>query len=361
MAVYREYLSINRSHLYLVHVSTGERRKLTFGEEEIAVGSAKFNADGSGLWVTCDLGSEFQRLGFLDIKSGAFQPLTSDIEWNIESLWYHRTASESYLFRTRREYRDSIRSILRRVDIARSTMFPRDYLDRTVACEQPRVGSHDSIGSQYFRRIFARCRRRPDYPLDRKRNGGISGRSVAEPQVVSWKSFDEREITAFSIGLRLRSAVHGGHHQHSRWPEGQSRPGFLGRSNFFLNELGVAILYPNVRGSDGFGKTFLKLDNGLKRLDSVRDIGALLDWIAKQPDLDPQRIMVTGGSYGGYMTLACAVEYNDRIRCSLDVVGISHFGTFLRNTESYRRDLRRAEYGDERLRKSPSSLIAWPR
>jgi dipeptidyl aminopeptidase/acylaminoacyl peptidase len=136
--------------------------------------------------------------------------------------------------------------------------------------------------------------------------------------------------------------IHGG-------PEGQSVPRFLGRSNYFLNELGVAVILPNVRGSTGYGKTFVKLDNGMKRLDSVKDIGALLDWIATQPGLDADRVMVTGGSYGGYMTLATAVEYNDRIRCSLASVGISNFNTFLKNTESYRRDLRRVEYGDERV------------
>lgn len=136
--------------------------------------------------------------------------------------------------------------------------------------------------------------------------------------------------------------IHGG-------PEGQSRPNFLGRNNYFINELGCAIIFPNVRGSTGYGKSFTKLDNGMNRLDSVRDIGALLDWIAEDKRFDSDRIMVTGGSYGGYMTLACAVEYNDRIACALDVVGISHFGTFLKNTESYRRDLRRVEYGDERI------------
>jgi dipeptidyl aminopeptidase/acylaminoacyl peptidase len=135
--------------------------------------------------------------------------------------------------------------------------------------------------------------------------------------------------------------IHGG-------PEGQSRPGFLGRTNYYLNELGIAVIYPNVRGSTGYGKTFVKLDNGMKREDSVKDIGALLDWIAQQPDLDASKVMVTGGSYGGYMTLAVATNYNDRIACALDVVGVSNFNTFLKNTESYRRDLRRVEYGDER-------------
>ncbi|HEX8280160.1 MAG TPA: prolyl oligopeptidase family serine peptidase, partial [Chthoniobacterales bacterium] len=131
-------------------------------------------------------------------------------------------------------------------------------------------------------------------------------------------------------------------------PEAQFRPGFAGRNNYFINELGCAMLFPNVRGSSGYGKTFLQLDNGLKREDSYKDIAALLDWLPSRANLDPARVMVTGGSYGGFMTLAVASNYADRIRCAIDIVGISHFGTFLKNTESYRRDLRRVEYGDER-------------
>jgi len=105
---------------------------------------------------------------------------------------------------------------------------------------------------------------------------------------------------------------------------------------------------PNVRGSSGYGKHYLSLDNGFKREDSVRDIGALLDWIGTQPDLDPTRVAVMGGSYGGYMVLASAVHYSDRLKAAVDIVGISNFVTFLENTQSYRRDLRRMEYGDER-------------
>jgi dipeptidyl aminopeptidase/acylaminoacyl peptidase len=115
--------------------------------------------------------------------------------------------------------------------------------------------------------------------------------------------------------------------------------------------MGVAMIYPNVRGSSGFGKTFIAADNWDLRMNSVKDIGALLDWIAKQPELDKDRIMIMGGSYGGFMTLATAYEYADKIRCSVDIVGISDFNTFLKNTEEYRRDLRRVEYGDERIPK----------
>ncbi|MBX2887247.1 MAG: S9 family peptidase [Ferruginibacter sp.] len=179
--------------------------------------------------------------------------------------------------------------------------------------------------------------------------GGMNLSALPIPKLISWKSFDGLSISGFLykaparfIGKRpVIINIHGG-------PEGQSVPGFIARSNYYLNEMGICIIYPNVRGSSGFGKTFLDLDNGIKRENSVKDIGALLDWIEKQPDLDANRIMITGGSYGGYMTLASAFHYNDRIKCALDVVGISHFTTFLKNTESYRQDLRRVEYGDER-------------
>jgi dipeptidyl aminopeptidase/acylaminoacyl peptidase len=176
------------------------------------------------------------------------------------------------------------------------------------------------------------------------RQGGLNPTHFSQPELVRWK-----EPTAANLFPPSRgSPAGGGRHQHP-WRPG--RPGaarFRGRNSYFTDQLGVAVLHPNVRGSSGYGKTFLKLDNAEKREDSVKDIGALLDWIAGRPDLDASRVMVTGGSYGGYMTLAVAAHYADRIRCALDVVGISNFVTFLENTEAYRRDQRRSEYGDER-------------
>jgi dipeptidyl aminopeptidase/acylaminoacyl peptidase len=131
-------------------------------------------------------------------------------------------------------------------------------------------------------------------------------------------------------------------------PKRSIAPGISGGTIISLTSSAAPIVFPNVRGSEGYGKTFLKLDNGFQREDSYKDISALLDWIRTRQGLDAERVMVTGGSYGGFMTLAVASNYADRIRCALDVVGPSNFVTFLKNTESYRRDLRRVEYGDER-------------
>jgi dipeptidyl aminopeptidase/acylaminoacyl peptidase len=179
--------------------------------------------------------------------------------------------------------------------------------------------------------------------------GGLNTQNFSEPQLIKWKSFDGREIFGFYYkpaakftGKRpVMVNIHGG-------PEGQTRPGFIGQNNYYLNELGIALIFPNVRGSTGYGKSFLKLDNGMNRDHTFKDINALLDWIGTQPDLDNSRIMITGGSYGGLMTYAIATFYNDRICCSLPVVGVTSLVTFLEHTEAYRRDLRRAEYGDER-------------
>ena len=175
----------------------------------------------------------------------------------------------------------------------------------------------------------------------------VSG--FAEAQTIRWPSFDGRAISGFLFAPPARFTgkrpviidIHGG-------PEGQSRPWFQGRNNYWLNELGIALILPNVRGSSGYGKTFLTLDDGYRREDSYQDIAALLDWIRTDPRLDADRVLVTGGSYGGHMTLAVATNYPERICCAIDVVGISNLVTFLERTEAYRRDLRRVEYGDER-------------
>ena len=135
--------------------------------------------------------------------------------------------------------------------------------------------------------------------------------------------------------------IHGG-------PEGQIRPSFSSTIQLWINTLEAAVITPNVRGSDGYGKEYLGLDDGYKREDSVKDIGALLDWIDQQPNLDSNRVAVYGGSYGGYMVLASSVHYSDRLKAAVEIVGISNFVTFLENTKDYRRDLRRVEYGDER-------------
>jgi dipeptidyl aminopeptidase/acylaminoacyl peptidase len=128
----------------------------------------------------------------------------------------------------------------------------------------------------------------------------------------------------------------------------QDRAGFDPFVQYLAGRMGVAVLSPNVRGSSGYGMDYLRADDGYRRMDAVRDIGAALDYIALRPDLDPERVAVAGRSYGGFMALASLIEFGDRLRAGVSTVGITHFPSFLKETSGYRRDLRRAEYGDER-------------
>jgi dipeptidyl aminopeptidase/acylaminoacyl peptidase len=347
-----EYESVNRSHIWMVDAASGTRTALTpRGADSVAYGGAEFATDGRGVYLTTDQGAEFQRLAYMDLSTRQVTPLTPDIPWDVESFDVSPDG-RTVAFSTNEE------GVSRLYLLDAATRRHR-RLEGVPLGVMGGLDWHPSGTEIGFSLNTARSPT-DTYSVDARTGaltrwteselGGLVASELAEPELVRWRSFDGRDISGFMYRPPARFTgrrpviinIHGG-------PEGQSRPTFLGRSNYYLNELGVAIIYPNVRGSTGFGKTFVKLDNGMRREESVQDIGALLDWIATQPDLDPSRVMVTGGSYGGYMTLAVATNYADRICCALDVVGISHFGTFLRNTESYRRDLRRAEYGDERI------------
>ena len=177
--------------------------------------------------------------------------------------------------------------------------------------------------------------------------GGASADALPDAEVVEWKSFDGLAISGVLYRPPARFTgprpviinVHGG-------PVERERPRFLGRSNYFRNEMGIAVIYPNVRGSSGRGRTFEELDNGRLRANAVKDIGALLDWIATQPSLDKSRVMIVGASYGGFLTLASAIEYGDRIRCAQAGFAISDFPSYLESTEIRRQINRNAEYGD---------------
>jgi dipeptidyl aminopeptidase/acylaminoacyl peptidase len=346
-----EYISVNESHLWLVDFTTGEKRELTpRSAKGVAYAGADFTADGRGVIYSSDRDAEFKRLFFQDLATGATKVVTEGFKGDVSGVALSRDRRRGVFFVSE----DGIdRAYL--LDMATLSYRPIAGLpaaqlgggswhadNRHVAFT---VSSARSVGDIYaLDADTGKVTRWTESEL-----GGLVAEKLSEPALIKWKSFDGLEISGFLyrpaasfIGRRpVVINIHGG-------PEGQSGPVFIGRSNYFLNEMGVAIIYPNVRGSTGFGKSFVALDNGPKREDSVKDIGALLDWIAQQPDLDASRVMVTGGSYGGYMTLACAVHYSDRLRAAVDVVGISDFITFLTNTESYRRDLRRVEYGDER-------------
>lgn len=349
-----EYISANESRIWLMDLATGEKRQVlpAPGEQLRATHApGAFTPDGKALLVVSNRFGEFNELARYQLADGRLERIATGVPWDVTGASLTEDGKRLAL-----QFNIDGRSELRFFDGRSFKPQPSPSLPSgsiSAASFDPKRGElmFSLNGAQGPNQI---------YSLDAKGKivrwtepyapPGIDTRRFGDQQVVRWKSFDGRSISGllslppadkFSGKRPVLISIHGG-------PEGQATAGFMGRSNYYLQELGVAIIQPNVRGSSGFGKTFLDLDNGYQREDSVKDIGALLDWIATQPGLDASRVMVTGGSYGGYMSLAVASHYADRIVGAIDIVGISHFVTFLNNTESYRRDLRRVEYGDER-------------
>ncbi|PMB27238.1 peptidase S9, prolyl oligopeptidase [Fischerella thermalis CCMEE 5318] len=356
-----EYVSVNESYLWLVDTNSGEKKLITpkEGTDKVSYGGGLFSKDGKGLYVITDRDSEFSRLAYVNLATFKHTYLTNHIPWDVED--FDLTEDGKYLAFVTNEDGASILHLLE------TTTKKEKPLPKLPVGQVYGITWHRNNEDLGFTLVSARFTA-DVYSVNIRTNkverwtesetGGLNTANFSDAELVRWQSFDGRTISGFLYrppakfpGKRpVIIDIHGG-------PEGQSRPSFLGRYNYYLNELGVALLFPNVRGSTGYGKTFMTLDNAYKREDSVRDIGALLDWIATQPDLDKDRILVSGGSYGGYMSLAVATKYSDRIRAAIDIVGISNFVTFLENTESYRRDLRRVEYGDERDPKMREFLL----
>lgn len=355
------YVGNADSRVLLLEVATGQIRMLAGDPANPSSNfPMAFDHDGSGFWFISDVGGDFQQLAWQSFDVGA-KPviLTTDIPWAVEGggMNEDRTRgaftvnedglSQLYLLdMVSREFKP-VSGIP--TGLIGGMEFSPDSSKLALTINTPKTPSDSFVlglgkgaldSGELVRWTFSEV-------------GGLDTSKFIEPELVHYPTFDSDQGGPEAIPAWVYKpaggdgpypviiSIHGG-------PESQARPSFRSTTQYMLNDLGAAIIVPNVRGSSGYGKHYLSLDNGFLREDSVKDIGALLDWIETQPDLDQDRVAVIGGSYGGYMVLASAVYYSDRLRGAIDIVGISNFVTFLENTQDYRRDLRRAEYGDER-------------
>jgi dipeptidyl aminopeptidase/acylaminoacyl peptidase len=351
MIIYN-YISINESMLYILDISSGEITPLLDTEEQVAFGDGAWSRDGKGIYYTSDFNTEFKNLYYYDLQSGERTNLTGDIKWDVDYITVSKDGKWLAFM-----VNENGTSVLYMMDIAsgrisrpqipegqvRGFAFSRNS-DRLAMT----ISSYQTTGDVFVMDVSAKDVERWTY----SEVGGLNTKKFVQPELIEYPTFDEVDGVARSIPAYYYKPqgqgpfpviilFHGG-------PEGQFKPGFSSTIQFYVNELGIAVLAPNVRGSAGYGKSYLKLDNAYLRENSVKDGGALLDWIERQPELKNDKIAVLGGSYGGYMVLAMMTHYNDRLAGGVDIVGISNFVTFLENTGEYRRNLRRAEYGDER-------------
>ena len=347
------YVSINECYLHVLNLADGRLTEPMPSDEHVCYGKAMFTRDGRGVVFSSDAGSEFLRLQHVDLASGQVRVISDAFAWDVDDLAISHDGKLLALTINEDGYSrlhvlDAASGAERAVPpvpdgLIGALRFSPDDSRLAMVVNAPQspgdVYVLDLTGGELVRWTFSET-------------AGLPSERFVAPELIRYETFDKvdgrpRTLPAFYYRPRGKGPhpvliqIHGG-------PEGQSRPGFSPAIQYWVGELGLAILVPNVRGSWGYGKSVLLLDNGRKREDSVRDIGALLDWIGGRAELDAGRVAVIGGSYGGYMVLACMTHYNDRLRAGVEIVGIANFVTFLENTQAYRRDLRRAEYGDER-------------
>ena len=345
------YVSANESYPALLDVASGQRTELPRPtKDKAAFGPMAFAADGKSILIASDAGGEFSRLARLDLASQKYTWLTDDIPWDVSDIAVEPITGDIVVVVN---------------EDGASRLYLLSHGDGSRRALKLPLGIVSGLEFSPDGRRLGFTLARPDSPPDAysltvaegeltrwtfSEVGGLNPASFLAPSRIQFKSFDDRMIPAYYFRPRVASSskkvpvfisIHGG-------PESQYQPFFSPIIQYHLNELGMAVICPNVRGSSGYGKTYLALDNAEKREDSVKDIGALLDWIAQQPELDSSRVVVSGGSYGGYMVLASLTHFGERIKAGIDIVGIANFVTFLERTAPYRVDLRRAEYGDER-------------
>ena len=352
-----DYKSVQDVDLHRLDLASGAMSPIGDPKAEIAYSGMEVAPDGT-LWVTSDQGSDFKRLGRLDPVSGAFSPVSKEA-WDVDGF----------------DISDDGRTIVYEVNEAGSDRMrildvKTGKVTKVDALPAGQIGGIEIAPWGEIGFSFSSAKSAADvWSLDpktmqltrwtRSETGGLDAQVNVEPRIVTTKSFDGLEVSGLLYlpdpakfpGKRpLIVSVHGG-------PEGQSTAGFMGRNNYMLNELGIGVFYPNVRGSTGYGKTFVSLDNGpFKREDSVRDMEALIDAVRADKGVDPAKIGLTGGSYGGYMCYAAAVQLKDKLTATQCTVAISNFVSFLENTNPYRQDLRRVEYGDERIPEQRAKL-----
>jgi dipeptidyl aminopeptidase/acylaminoacyl peptidase len=348
-------VSVSEGYLYVVDLSNGQKREVEPSPSKVGIVAAKFTRDGQGVYLISDREAEFSRLRYVNLFTNVKTVISDHIPWDIEALALSRDGH--YLAFVSNEAGAGKLNLL---DL-------RTHQDLTPPrLPQPGVISSLSFDAEGKRLAFgfaAANQPRDAYVLEvaenrlepwtRSEAGAADVAKFVLPRLVQFPTFDRvdgsaREVPAYvyepaTLGPHpVLISLHGG-------PESQFRPGFDPWIQYVVNELGFAVIAPNVRGSSGYGKTYMALDNGMLREDAVKDVGALLVWIGMhKKNYDAKRIAVAGGSYGGYLTLATLVNYSDRLRGGVDVSGIADFVSFLTNTAPYRQNQRRAEYGDER-------------
>ena len=335
--------------LHVLDLDTGSFEHVTPHEGNVRFLGAEWGPDGDALYCLTDRDGDTLSLARLDLGSLEIESVVDDPEWNVDRFTLDKDTGRLVYGRNVDGYTDltvgrltgetAIETFPRPAipdGVAGDIEFDADAERLAVTVQRPRENANVHVVDV----TTGESERWTDAST-----AGLAADRFHDSDLVRFESFDGREIPAFFSlpddpnggDTPVVVDIHGG-------PESQRRPRFSPVTQYLL-DAGYAVFEPNVRGSTGYGKAYTHLDDVERRMDAVADIEAGVEWLAGRPTVDPDRIAVMGGSYGGFMTLASLTEYPDLFAAGVDIVGIANFVTFLENTGPWRRTLREAEYG----------------
>jgi dipeptidyl aminopeptidase/acylaminoacyl peptidase len=342
--------------LHLVEIETGKSRNLTPHKGDAQYHSPSWSSDGKTIYCASTEGDrDILGLAEIDVATGKLKYLETpdhEIEHVVASpkgqwlAWGENVDGKS-LTRLRDLKSGKTISPDLPLGVLSGLEFTPDDSALALVFDGPRHNMDVWIWHLAARKESEKAGKSL-FQLTHSSRAGIPFSEFVEPELILYKTFDDRKIPAWfykpkTQGDRLPPVIvypHGG-------PESQTRPNFNALFQYFVQR-GYAVLAPNVRGSTGYGVTYLNLDNTTKRMDSVKDLAYAAYWLRDSKQGDPKRLAVYGGSYGGFMVLAQVTNYPDLWAAGIDVVGIANFVTFMEKTGAYRRANREKEYGNLR-------------
>jgi len=343
------------AHLYVVDLDSGKQQELEPHAPNGAIGAARFSRDGQGVYMISDRDSEFRQLRYVNLFTGESRVVAAAAAADVREFALSRDGHYlAYVL----DQGGSDR--LATVDLRAQRDLPAAPLPSPVLIDSLRF---DADGKRLALCFSAADRPRDAYVLDladnrltawtRSEAGGVDVKKFVGARLTHYPTFDSVDGRPREIPVYLFEPASPGPHPvlivFHGGPDAAFRPVFDPWIQYVVNELGFAVVAPNLRGSTGYGKGFAALDDGRLREDAVKDIGTLLVWLQQQSDLDAKRVVVSGRSYGGYLALAALANYSDRLRGGVDMAGMTDLIGYLDAAPPYRQAWRRAEFGDERV------------
>lgn len=350
----KKHAAAGEDYLYVIDIGTGQKREVDPAASKVSIGKAKFSRDSTGVYYISDRDGEFAKLRYLNLFTSEKIELSGRSPWDVDDFALSKDGrclayaineggAGKLALLDLRSHQDLIPPRLPAAGVVDSLSFDAESKRLVFAFSAPNEPRDAYVLEVEGNRLEAWTASEPG-PMDKTK--------FVMPRLSQFPTFDRSDGKSRQIPMYIYEPASAGPHPVlivlRGGPGPEFRPSFDPFIAYVVNELGYAVLAPNVRGSSGYGKSYASLDKGLLREDAVKDVGALLVWLALDNRFDAKRVVVSGEGYGGYLALAAVVNYGERLKGGVDFAGITDFIDYLGAAAANRQSQERLEFGDEK-------------